>query len=239
VALGRRGRRAPFYVALVVALVLPALQLRLAPGEFDLRFGVGPADGAVPVETLALLRRLPAGRVMNDCTLGGWLIWQQVPVYCDGRTVALYRQADIERLFLPLYADVATVDAVADRYDIHYALARFGSAFQDTLMRAPASWVPLAYDREDALFVRRRFAAALPPDVLPLDELRFANDARWLDPWYAAVAADPTRAARLEAQAARAVALCPASRTLHATLHYLGGAQPALAERLKRALDAR
>jgi hypothetical protein len=228
-------RAAPLLVAVAVGVVVPALHVRLAPAEFSTRFGVGPAPDAVPRQTLDLLRTLPAGHVMNDCTLGGWLIWQRIPVYCDGRAVALYTQADVERLFLPLYADAATIDAVADRFDIHYALARFDSTFQDTLMTAP-SWVPLATDREHALFVRRRYLAELPRDVLPLEQFRFTSDARWLDTWYAAVAADPARAARLEAEVVRAVATCDESRTLHAALHYLAGAQPALADRLKRAL---
>ena len=231
----RRLRAAPLLVAVTVGVLVPLLHLRLAPAEFSTRFGVGPAPDAVPRQTLDLMRRLPSGHVMNDCTLGGWLIWQRIPVYCDGRAVALYTQADVERLFLPLYADVATIDAVADRFDIHYALSRFDSTFQDTLMRS-SSWVPLASDREHALFVRRRFVAELPRDVLPLEELRFANDAPWLDAWYAAVAADPARTARLEAEVLRAVATADDSRTLHAALHYLAGAQPALTERLKRAL---
>jgi len=240
--LAARSARAGLYVALVVGLVLPAVHVRLAPTAFATSFGVGPADGAVPVETLALLRALPAGRVMNDCTLGGWLIWQGVPVYCDGRTVALYREADVERLFLPLYGDAAAIDAVADRYDIHYALARFDSDFERTLMRAP-SWLPLAYDREHSLFVRRRYAPSLPRDLVPLDELRYAVDngdtrgTRWLDAWYRAVAAEPARLDRLQAEAVAAVARCPTSRTLHAALVYLDRAQPAIAERLKRALE--
>ena len=233
---GRRWQAASVVVVLVTGLLVPAVHLRLAPGAFNPRFGVGPEDGAVPVETLAALRALGAGRVMNDCTLGGWLIWRGIPVYCDGRTVALYREDDIERLFLPLYADAATIDSVADRYDIHYALARFDSDFERTLMRAP-SWLPLAYDREHSLFVRRRFAATLPRDVVVLDQLRFANDARWLDAWYGAIAADPARVDRLQAEVVAAVARCPTSRVVHAALVYLDRAQPAIADRLKRALE--
>jgi len=234
----RNLRSAPLLVAVTVGALVPLAQVRLAPAEFSTRFGVGAARDAVPRQTLDVLRALPAGRVMNDCSLGGWLIWQRIPVYCDGRAVALYTQADVERLFLPLYADAATIDAVADHFDIHYALTRFDSTFQDTLMRAP-SWVPLAYDREHALFVRRRFVADLPRDVLPLAELRFANDARWLDAWYAAVAADPARADRLQAEVVRAVAVCNDSRTLHAALHYLAGAEPALGPAVRVALRER
>ncbi|HEY2748099.1 MAG TPA: hypothetical protein VGL86_25925, partial [Polyangia bacterium] len=231
----RKLRAAPLLVVLVVGALVPALQLRLAPDAFNPRFGVGPDDGAVPVETLATLRALPDGRVMNDCTVGGWLIWQRIPVYCDGRTVALYREADVERLFVPLYSDAATIDGVADRFDIHYALARYDSDFQNTLMRAP-SWLPVAFDREHALFVRRRFADALPPAHVPFAELRWVDDARFIDPWYAAVAADPARAARLEAEVVRAAKLSPTSRTLHAALHHLHETEPALAGRLERAL---
>ena len=238
-ALVARGlRTASLLVVLVVGALVPAVHLRLAPAEFDTRFGVGPADGAVPTETLAVLGTLPPGRILNDCTTGGWLIWQRIPVYCDGRTVALYHEDDVQRLFVPLYAKAEVIDAVADHYDIHYALTRFDSDFQDTLMRAPSSWVPLAYDREHALFVRRRFADGLPREVVPLDELRFTNDARWLDPWYAAIVGDPARADRLQAEVVRAATLGPTSRTLHAALHYLARAQPALAERLKQALTA-
>lgn len=238
----RRLASAPLLVALVLALVA-ALHLRLAPAAFNARFGVGPADDAVPRETLDVARALPPGRIMNDCTLGGWLIWQRIPVYCDGRAVALYTPADVERLFLPLYGDAATVDAVADRYDIRYALARFDSDFERTLMRAPSSWLPLAYDREHSLFVRRRDAASLPRDLVALDELRFAVDngdtrgTRWLAAWYRAVAADPARVERLQAEVVAAVARCPTSRTLHAALVYLDRAEPALAERLKSALE--
>ena len=54
---------------------------------------------------------------------------------------------------------------------------------------------------------------------------------RWLDPLVcAAIAADPARADRLQAEVVRAVALCPTSRTLHAALHYLN-ARPAGAGR--------
>ncbi len=233
----RKLRSPSLLIVALVGVLVPVVHLRLAPDAFNARFGVGPADGAVPNETLAVMQALPAGHVMNDCTLGGWLIWQRVPVWCDGRTVALYREADVERLFVPLYANAATIDAVADEHDIHYALARFDSDFHDTLMRAP-SWVPLAYDREDALFVRARYVADVARDVVPLDELRFANDARWLDAWYARIVADPGRVDRLEREVVRAVALCPTSRTLHAALAYLGRTQPALTERLKRALAA-
>ena len=233
--LARKLRAAPLVVVLVVGALVPAIHVRLAPDAFNPRFGVGPDDGAVPVETLAALRALPDGRVMNDCTVGGWLIWQRIPVYCDGRTVALYREDDVERLFVPLYGNAATLDAVADGYDIHYALARFDSDFQNTLMRAP-SWQPVALDREHALFVRRRFAASLPPERAPLGELRFVNDAAWLDPYYAAVAADPARTARLRADVVREARRCPTSRTLRASLQYLQRAQPALAAELERAL---
>jgi hypothetical protein len=217
--------------------IVPAAHIALAPAEFNARFGVGPADGAVPVETLALLRRLPGGHLMNDCNAGGWLIWQDVPVYCDGRTISLYDRSAVERLFLPLYSGAAAVEAAADRFDVRYALSRHDSDFQDTLMRAP-EWLPLAYDRNHALFVRRKYAATLPAGVLPLDELRYAADGAWLSAWYAGVAADPARAQRLEADVVRAATSCPSSRTLHAALHHLAVAQPSLAAQLKRALAA-
>jgi hypothetical protein len=104
-------------------------------------------------------------------------------------------------------------------------------------MRAPASFVPLAYDREHSLFVRRRFVATLPPTARPLEELRFVNDAAWMDRWYGAIAADPARASRLADEVGRALTLAPDSRTLGGALVYLQRAQPALAEQIKESLE--
>jgi hypothetical protein len=213
---------------LVLGLGLPGVHLALVPvGGFNPSFGVGVEARMIPTETLDVLRALPAGRTIHDCTLGGYLIWQRIPVYCDGRTVALYREPDLERLFLPLYQGEAALENVSDRYDIHYGLARRASDFERALMRS-RRWVPIAYDREHALFVRRVHATGLPVPLL--DELRYDPDPAWMRAWYDAAWSDPARRANLESALRIAVERYSASYTLHAIVVFLAAHRPELTE---------
>ncbi len=217
----------------VVALV-PGIHLAVAPGALNTDFGVGPSGALVPKQTLALLRTLSPGRTIHDCSLGGYLIWERVPVYCDGRAIALYSEADVERLFLPLYEGGAALEAVSDRYAIHYALARPDTDFERALMRSPA-WVPLAFDRESTLFVRR---ALLPMDgVVPLDDLRYVSDTPWLEAYYQARISDPAGFARFRAELHRAFAISSESPTLRAVVVFVGRMFPAYREPLAQAVE--
>ena len=74
-----RPRRAGVHAAPRARRVQPALRRR-------------PRRRRRPARNARRATPLPAAHVMNDCTLGGWLIWQRIPVYCDGRAVALYRK---------------------------------------------------------------------------------------------------------------------------------------------------
>jgi hypothetical protein len=232
--LERRGLSiAALALPAVVALV-PGLHLAVAPGALNTDFGVGPSGALVPKQTLALLRTLPPGHTIHDCSLGGYLIWERVPVYCDGRAIALYSEADVERLFLPLYEGGAALERVSDRYAIHYALARPDTDFERALMRSPA-WVPLGFDRESTLFVRR---ALLPQDgVVPLDELRYVSDTPWLEAYYRAHISDPAGFARFRAELRRAVAISSDSPTLRAVVVFVGRMFPAYREPLAQAVE--
>jgi len=234
----RRGRR--LLAASLPLLIAAALfTVQVAPAGrlgFNPRFGLGASVLYRPVQTFEALRALPDGRVMNDCTFGGWLIWQRVPVYCDGRTVTLYREADLERLWRPLYDGEAAVLAAAGRFGARYFLARAQSAFEAAMMRSPR-FVPLAYDRESSLFTLREHASALPPEALALDELRFVDDPAWMDLWYAAVLDDATRRARLSDAVVAAYHACPDARALVGAIEFLRRVRPAEAAELRRALE--
>jgi hypothetical protein len=229
--LERRGldlaRRAlPLAVALVAGL-----HLALAPHALDTDFGVGPSGALVPKQTFALLASLPAARTIHDCSFGGYLIWERVPVYCDGRAIALYTEDDVERLFVPLYSGGAALDAVADHFGVRYALARPDTDFERALMR-DAAWVPLAFDRESTLFSRRG-----APGVQPLDDLRFVADAAWLDAFYGPRLADAAGRARVGEELTRAFTIALDSPTLRAIAVEIGRRSPELREQLTRALD--
>ena len=154
-----------------------------------------------------------------------------MPVYCDGRAIALYTEEDVERLFVPLYSGGAALDAVADHFGVRYALARPDTDFERALMR-DATWVPLAFDRESTLFSRRG-----APGTQPLDDLRFVADAAWLDAFYGPRLADAAGRARVGEELARAFTTARDSPTLHAIAVEIGRRSPELRDQLTRALD--
>jgi len=235
-ALDRLQGRRLAVTAVALAVIPAALQFGLSGARgVNLRFGLGPDGRYIPKETLSTLRTLPPGRLMHDCTFGGWLIWQRVPVWCDGRTVTLYRESDIERLILPLYAGEDAIEAAADKHDVTYALAREDSDFERALMRSPR-WVPLAFDRESALFVRRARAGTLP---LPLDDLRYAKDEAWLASHYKNVLADPARRARLTDAFVQAYGARPDAPVVFRTIGWLKKAEPRYVDELRKALETR
>jgi hypothetical protein len=230
IAAQRAFARRPATIAGLVALAAVHLVVTGDRG-FNRSFGPGVDERMIPTDTLDVLRAAPPGRLVHDCTLGGWLIWQRIPVYCDGRTVALYRDPDIERLFLPLYRGGAALEQVVAQYHLRYALARRDSDFERNLTRSN-DWLPLAYDPEHALFVRRSDASGTDP----IDEVRFDRDEAWLRGYYDAVAADPQRRARLVEQFARGAKRSPQAATLHRLLAHLDQTHPDLSKQIRDAL---
>jgi hypothetical protein len=232
--LERRGLSLAALALPVIVALVPGIHLAIAPRALNTDFGVGPSGALMPKQTLALLRTLPPGLTIHDCSLGGYLIWQRIAVYCDGRAIALYSEEDVEQLFLPLYAGGAALEAVSDRYAVHYALARPDTDFERALMRSPA-WVPLGFDRESTLFVRR---ALLPlAGIEPLDDLRYVSDTPWLEAYYQARIADPAGFARFRQELRRAFAISSDSPTLRAIVVFVGRLFPAYREPLMQSLD--
>lgn len=198
-ALARRADRAG--MSLAAGLAAPAVALLICAGHFGVaperalneRFGFGTDESRYPHDTLPLLRELPEGRTINSFGIGGYLIWQQIPggVFSDGRTVAVYTDAIFDEHILPTMQDTEGLDAVADRFDVRYGLASFGSLQFRVMMTSP-TWMPVMHGESTTLFVRRRHAGAVAATGRPiLNELRWDEEPGWNERWYRGVLAAP------------------------------------------------
>jgi hypothetical protein len=198
------------------ALAIAAVQLAIAPSRtVGGPLGFGMVEQLFPSDTLATLRRLPVHRLFNSFPIGGFLIWQDTPygVYCDGRTVALYTERDVQALFAPTIESGRTLTATADAWNAPYGLNEHLSPPNQWMMVSP-DWVPVHIGLGTALFVRATHLAELPPDVPPLHLVRYSSDARWTEGWYAGIVKDAPLSAQLDREFAVAARLSPDSPTL-------------------------
>jgi hypothetical protein len=229
------GALAPVAATAMAVAQLVAAPLRTLGGPF----GFGVDERLFPYDTLVTLRKLPVHRLFNGFPIGGFLIWQDSPygVYCDGRTVALYTEADVQRLFLPMM-DSAALTRTADAWDAVYGLNENRSPPYQRMMISP-DWVPLHLGLGTTLFVRATHLAELPAGVRPLHLVRFSGDARWTAGWYDGIVKDPRLRAQLADEFAAAATLSPESPTLVDILGAVEALDPryagALAETLARA----
>jgi hypothetical protein len=184
------------------------------------------------------LRKLPVHRLFNDFPIGGFLLWQGGPygVYCDGRTVSLYTEADVQRLFVPMIADGEALTRTADAWDAVYGLNQNLSPPNQWMMISP-DWVPLHLGHGTALFVRSTHLSELPPEVRPLHLLRFSGDARWTAGWYDGIVKDPARRGELAEEFAVAAHLSPDSPTLVNILRAVAALDPPYAGALAQTLE--
>lgn len=200
----------------LVAALACAVQLALAPARtIGGPLGIGVVRRPFPFDTLATLRRLPVHRLINGFPIGGYLIWQDTPygVYADGRTVALYGEDDVQRLFMPMLKSAEALTAAARQWDAAYGLDQnLSIPFQ--WMMVSRDWIPVHLGAGTSLFVRADHAAELPPDLAPLPLLRFTEDARWTRGFYAGILKDPALRADLSAQFAEAARRGPESPVL-------------------------
>ncbi len=223
----------------VSALALAVLQFAAAPVRtVNGPFGFGVEERMLPTDTLVTLRELPVHRLFNDFPIGGFLLWQGGPygVYCDGRTVSLYTEADVQRLFVPMIADGAALTRTADAWDAVYGLNQNLSPPNQWMMISP-DWVPLHLGHGTALFVRSTHLSELPPGIRPLHLLRFSGDARWTEGWYDRIVKDPARRAELAEELAVAAHLSPDSPTLVNILRAVAALDPPYAAALAQTLE--
>lgn len=113
---------------------------------------------AYPVEAVRYLQEHPVpGRMLNDYSFGGYLIWSRVPeqkVFIDGRG-DIYEQAGV----LSAYGDVMNLRpdamAVLQSYRINYCLIPQNSALA-VLLSASFDWKEVYKDPLSAIFVRQK-----------------------------------------------------------------------------------
>lgn len=190
----------------VAAAAICVLQLTIAPARtIGGPLGFGVYRRPFPYDTLVTLRRLPVHRLINGFPIGGFLIWENGPwgVYSDGRTVALYGEEDVKRLFMPMLESAEALTAAADRWEAVYGLDENMSIPFQWMMVSP-EWVPVHLGYGTSLFVRKTYLAELPPDVKPLPLLRFTEDMRWTRGFYAGILKDPALRAQLAGEYAEA-----------------------------------
>ena len=207
----------------------------------DWNFGLGTAPDRYPLETLDTLRRLPERRVVNDFSLGGYLIWEELPggVFMDGRTLVLYGDDFCRDVLGPLYADPGGPGRTARRFDADYVLAEWGSALYGLVTRSE-EWIPLHHGIHSSLFVRADRAADVGgiPGILLQPELRQLEDPPWMGAWFEAVLSDPARREALYAALEWTLARSPYSPVLARTLSFLRSSHPARAAELEPRLRA-
>ena len=237
----RASRREVFAAALVpvAAMAMAVAQFAAAPlRTIGGPFGFGVDERKLPFDTLVTLRKLPVHRLFNGFPIGGFLIWQDQPygVYCDGRTVALYTEEDVQRLFVPMIDDGAALTRTADAWDAVYGLNESLSPPNQWMMISP-DWVPLHLGLGTALFVRATHLGELPAGVRPLHLLRFSGDERWTAGWYEHIVKDPGLRAQLTEEFAVAVGLSPGSPTLVDILRAIAAHDRAFAAALAGTLE--
>lgn len=219
-----------------------AVQIATAPFTTIGRpFGFGLAPGLFPTDTLETLRRLPPARLMNDFPLGGYLIWEGGDdparrVYIDGRTVALYGEEDVKRLFLPLEASSEALTQAADAWGAAYVLSQNKATSSDLLMTS-AEWVPLHLGVGTSLFVRRTRLDALPSSIKPLHLLRWSHDDAWTRAWYSDITKNRGLLREAEAEFIAAARLSPDSPSLDIIAAGAAKSSAAFGERLSAILS--
>jgi hypothetical protein len=236
-----RGRPALAGVAPGLAALAMALgQFALAPTRtVGGPFGLGVDRRRFPYDTLETLRQLPVHRLFNDFPTGGFLIWQEGPwgVYCDGRTVSLYQEQDIQRLFMPQMQSEEALTRAADGWNAPYGLNEHGSPPNQWMM-VSRDWVPVHLGVSTTLFVRTTVLGELPPGIVPLHLVRYATDPAWTEGFYRGILQDPALRAQLRSELAQAAARGPRSPVLVDIVRLLAGLDGEYAAELARLLEA-
>src|SRR5262249_28081101 len=126
--------------------------LFLEPGPlFATSWGFGLATEMMPEDCVHVLSGLPRGRVLNDLDSGGYLIWRDIPVFADGRTLLVYDREHFERLFIPTFGSPDGMMAAANAFGVTYGLALQRKSLGQMMMSSP-DFVPVFHGLECSLF---------------------------------------------------------------------------------------
>lgn len=184
-------------------------------------FGVDPRP--LPDDVLPTLSQLPEGRVLNNLELGGYLIWQETPVFIDGRTVALYSEEMFTANVVPTLESPEGLEAVADAWDIRYGLVSQSSAPYRNMSVSPL-WVPVLHGQSASLFVRAaHLQSVLDAGVDPQQDVRWVDDPGFLEVFYGVVLADEARTQALYEDLEKATQRLPAPAVIGRVWRYVEG----------------
>ncbi len=115
-------------------------------------YGLGIKKGRFPEGTVRFIRAMHlSGNLYNKYIFGGYLIYNDIKVFIDGRTPTLYsplffwktRVAEMRRRW----------DRLAEEYSINMALLKRGDGLCEDLV-AREDWVPVIFDDVAVLFLK-------------------------------------------------------------------------------------
>jgi hypothetical protein len=206
--LERIAPAAPYALAGLVVLA----HLALAPAEKQrILFGSGVEESRFCGDSLAVLRRAPQGRTLNDFHLGGYLMWHGLPdgIFWDGRNLALYTEDDFRTWYHPAMEDPRALEATRQRFDARYIIGSVHGDFEGTATVSPG-WLPLFYGKSSTLFVHESAVDnAIRAGLTPYFRLRFIPVDEWLRVWYGPIVASEPMLAELASELRRALSERP------------------------------
>ena len=137
------------------AKAVAALLVILAPLTFALSaaFHYAPNPRITPAAAVAALKQANAGPVLNQYDFGGYLVYEGIPTFIDGRT-ELYGGAFFDRYYRAVtLADPAEFDRLLEKYRIRATLLAPGTPANAWLDRLPG-WHRLYADKIAVVYVR-------------------------------------------------------------------------------------
>jgi hypothetical protein len=147
--LGKLLRASKLHYALILSALIAGPSLL----AFHVR-GIGPPDSINPAAAVDyVLRTDPSGRLYNDFSFGGYLIFRDVKTFIDGRTDQLFGGGFLARTFESPNRPNDEFLQLLDEYKVSSALVRPESGQALKLDRAP-SWRRVYEDAIAAVYQR-------------------------------------------------------------------------------------
>ncbi len=123
-----------------------------------------PTPLRAPTAAVAALKQANAGPVLNDYDFGGYLVWNGIPSFVDGRT-ELYGGDFVARYHRAVtLADIGTLESLLEEHAIGATLLMNGTPAIAWLDRQPG-WQRLHADNIAVVHVRRNAAATTAPET--------------------------------------------------------------------------
>ncbi len=134
-------------VAMMIAVLVPA-SLALSAA-----FHYAPDSRITPAAAVAALNKAHVGPVFNDYNFGGYLVYEGIPTFIDGRT-ELFGTAFVDRYYNAItLSDLADFERLLKQYDIQATLLAPDDAAVAYLDRMPG-WHRLYADNIAVVHVR-------------------------------------------------------------------------------------